>query len=188
MAGNPEPDRLPSMNSPNCPAGQIQRYRELLQTRHYALRTVKTYEQWLRRFLRFHGMRHPREMGSAEVNAFLTHLAVEEQVSLHPEPGTGGIAVFLQGPAGKEPGTGGGGTGPNAPATTGDAQRDRGASRATTTRGRRCPGGGASVWQWAAIDGGPETVSQGSGLPAARTHGARRQGRQRPPAEGALPA
>ncbi|MFN7896166.1 MAG: phage integrase N-terminal SAM-like domain-containing protein [Cyanobacteriota bacterium] len=35
---------------------------------------MKTYEQWLRRYLRFHGLRHPREMGSAEVNAFLTHL------------------------------------------------------------------------------------------------------------------
>ena len=63
------------------PPGLIQRYREELQARHYARRTVKTYEQWLRRFLRFHQLRHPREMGSAEVNAFLTHLAVEGQVS-----------------------------------------------------------------------------------------------------------
>ncbi|MEB3242015.1 MAG: phage integrase N-terminal SAM-like domain-containing protein [Cyanobacteriota bacterium] len=37
---------------------------------------METDEQWLRRFLRFHRLRHPREMGSAEVNAFLTHLAV----------------------------------------------------------------------------------------------------------------
>jgi hypothetical protein len=42
---------------------------------------VKTYELWLRRFLRFHNLRHPREMGSAEVNSFLTHLAVDLQVS-----------------------------------------------------------------------------------------------------------
>ena len=63
------------------PEGLIQRYREELQTRHYARRTVKTYELWLRRFLRFHNLRHPREMGSAEVNSFLTHLAVELQVS-----------------------------------------------------------------------------------------------------------
>jgi site-specific recombinase XerD len=42
---------------------------------------VATYEQWLRRFLRFHRPRHPREMGSAEVNAFLTHLAVDLHVS-----------------------------------------------------------------------------------------------------------
>jgi hypothetical protein len=63
------------------PPGLIQRYREELQARHYARRTVETDEQWLRRFLRFHQLRHPREMGSEEVNAFLTHLAVEGQVS-----------------------------------------------------------------------------------------------------------
>jgi site-specific recombinase XerD len=63
------------------PPGLIQRYREELQVRHYARRTIQTYEQWLRRFLRFHGRRHPREMGSAEVNAFLSHLAVDLQVS-----------------------------------------------------------------------------------------------------------
>lgn len=63
------------------PAGLIQRYREELQVRHYARRTVNTYEQWLWRFLRFHGLRHPREMGSPEVNAFLAHLAVERKVS-----------------------------------------------------------------------------------------------------------
>jgi integron integrase len=83
------------MNSPNRPAGLIQRYRELLQTRHYARRTVKTYEQWLRRFLRFHGMRHPREMGSAEVNAFLTHLAVEEQVSASTQNQALAALLFL---------------------------------------------------------------------------------------------
>lgn len=69
------------MTSQGQPPGLIQRYREELQVRHYARRTVKTYEQWLRRFLRFHGLRHPREMGSEEVNAFLTHLAVDLQVS-----------------------------------------------------------------------------------------------------------
>ncbi|MFM7550258.1 MAG: site-specific integrase, partial [Cyanobacteriota bacterium] len=63
------------MTERSRPPGLIQRYREELQARHYARRTVATHEQWLRRFLRFHGMRHPREMGSAEVNAFLTHLA-----------------------------------------------------------------------------------------------------------------
>jgi integrase len=59
----------------------IQRYREELQARHYARRTVDTYEQWLRRFLRFHRMRHPCQMGEAEINAFLSHLATEEGVS-----------------------------------------------------------------------------------------------------------
>ena len=69
------------MTSVPRPPGLIQRYREELQVRHYARRTVKTYEQWLRRFLQFHARRHPRQMGSEEVNAFLSHLAVDLQVS-----------------------------------------------------------------------------------------------------------
>jgi site-specific recombinase XerD len=59
----------------------ILRYREELQVRHYARRTVTSYKQWLRRFVRFHRMRHPRQMGEAEINAFLSHLATEEGVS-----------------------------------------------------------------------------------------------------------
>lgn len=51
------------MTNPNRPPGLIQRYREELQARHYARRTVSSYEHWLRRFLRFHRMRHPRTMG-----------------------------------------------------------------------------------------------------------------------------
>jgi site-specific recombinase XerD len=77
------------------PPGLIQRYREELQTRHYARRTVETYEQWLRRFLRFHRMRHPREMGSAEVNDFLTHLAVELQVSASTQNQALSALLFL---------------------------------------------------------------------------------------------
>jgi len=77
------------------PPGLIQRYREELQTRHYARRTVNTYEQWLRRFLRFHRLRHPRTMGSAEVNAFLSHLAVELQVSASTQNQALAALLFL---------------------------------------------------------------------------------------------
>lgn len=77
------------------PPGLIQRYREELQARHYARRTVATYEQWLRRFLRFHGMRHPREMGSKEVNAFLSHLAVERNVSASTQNQALSALLFL---------------------------------------------------------------------------------------------
>jgi integron integrase len=83
------------MASETNPPGLIQRYRELLQTRHYARRTVKTYEQWLRRFLRFHRLRHPREMGSREVNAFLSHLAVEEKVSASTQNQALAALLFL---------------------------------------------------------------------------------------------
>ncbi len=56
---------------------------------------MDTYEQWLRRFLRFHQLRHPREMGSAEVNAFLTHLAVDGQVSASTQNQALSALLFL---------------------------------------------------------------------------------------------
>ncbi|WP_208859720.1 MULTISPECIES: integron integrase [Acidovorax] len=52
-----------------------------LRTRHYSIRTEEVYIDWARRFIVFHGKRHPQEMGAAEVEAFLSHLAVDRQVS-----------------------------------------------------------------------------------------------------------
>lgn len=52
-----------------------------LRTRHYSIRTEEAYIDWARRFIVFHGKRHPQEMGAAEVEAFLSHLAVERNVS-----------------------------------------------------------------------------------------------------------
>jgi integron integrase len=54
--------------------------RERMRTRHMALRTEQTYLQWMRRYVKFHGRRHPRDLGPAEVEAFLTHLAVNAKV------------------------------------------------------------------------------------------------------------
>jgi len=63
--------------------------------RHYARRTAGTYEQWVRRFLRFHGLKPPREMGQVEINAFLTHLAVEEGVSASSQTQALSALLFL---------------------------------------------------------------------------------------------
>jgi integron integrase len=49
--------------------------------RHYSIRTEDAYHDWCERFIRFHGIRHPKDMAEPEVNAFLTHLAVERQVA-----------------------------------------------------------------------------------------------------------
>ena len=54
--------------------------RERMRTRHLALRTEQAYLQWMRRYVKFHNRRHPRDMGPAEVKAFLTHLAVDGKV------------------------------------------------------------------------------------------------------------
>jgi site-specific recombinase XerD len=48
---------------------------------HYALRTEQTYVHWVKRFIVFHGKRHPATMGEAEVTAFLNHLAATRNVA-----------------------------------------------------------------------------------------------------------
>ena len=70
----------PSPAAPQPPK-LLNRLRDHLRTRHYSIRTETAYVDWARRFILFHGKRHPLEMGGAEVEAFLTHLAVDRQVS-----------------------------------------------------------------------------------------------------------
>ena len=85
---------MPHSTASRAP-GLVERYREELQARHCARRTVEAYAQWLRRFLRFHGMRHPRQMGSDEVNGFLSHLAVERKVSAFTQNQALSALLFL---------------------------------------------------------------------------------------------
>lgn len=55
--------------------------REVLRTRHYSRRTEEAYVAWIRRYIFFHGKRHPAELGAPEVTRFLTALAVEGHVA-----------------------------------------------------------------------------------------------------------
>ena len=55
--------------------------RDHLRTHHYSICTETTYVDGARRFILFHGKRHPLEMGAAEVEAFLTYWSVQRQVS-----------------------------------------------------------------------------------------------------------
>jgi integrase len=55
--------------------------RNTLRVHHYALKTEKTYLQWIKRFILFHNKTHPLQMGKMEVEVFLTGLAVERKVS-----------------------------------------------------------------------------------------------------------
>ena len=59
----------------------LQSLRANLRLRHFSPRTEEAYAAWVRRFIRFHGLRHPGELGAGDVKAFLTHLAVERQVA-----------------------------------------------------------------------------------------------------------
>ena len=72
-----------------------QRLRETLRTRHYSRSTEAAYVQWLRRFVRFHDLRDPAEMGEAEVGAFLTSLAVRQGVSASTQNQAMGALLFF---------------------------------------------------------------------------------------------
>ena len=67
----------------------LEKVRHLMRVQHYAIRTEQAYVEWIKRFIWFHGKRHPSEMGEEEIAAFLTHLAVERNVA----PATQGQAL-----------------------------------------------------------------------------------------------
>lgn len=71
----------------------LSRVREAMRVRHLATRTEEAYTHWIRRYILFHGKRHPSEMGEVEINAFLTHLAVEKRVS--PSTQTQALCALL---------------------------------------------------------------------------------------------
>ena len=64
-------------NSPKL----LDQVRSKIRTKHYSIRTETAYTDWIKRFILFHDKRHPSEMGGAEVEAFLSHLAVKRKVS-----------------------------------------------------------------------------------------------------------
>jgi len=59
----------------------LDRMRDAIRVRQLSLATEKSYTAWVRRFILFHNKRHPAEMGKLEIEAFLTHLAVNRGVS-----------------------------------------------------------------------------------------------------------
>jgi integron integrase len=73
----------------------LDRLREALRSRHYSRRTEQTYCQWVKRFIFFHNVRHPKEMAEPENNAFLTHLAVKDRVSASTQNQALSALLFL---------------------------------------------------------------------------------------------
>lgn len=73
----------------------LDRVRDQLRTLHYSYRTEQQYLFWIRRFIVFHGKRHPSGMAAPEVEGFLTHLAVERQVSASTQNQTLAAILFL---------------------------------------------------------------------------------------------
>jgi len=71
--------------------------RAVIRVNHYSIRTEKTYWYWIRYFIRFHKMKHPRDMGPKEVNEFLTWLAVHRNVAAATQAQALNSLVFLYG-------------------------------------------------------------------------------------------
>jgi integron integrase len=70
-------------------------FREAIRVRHYSYRTEQAYLAWVRRFIEFHGRRHPRELGGPEVEAFLSHLASDLDVAAATQQQALGAILFL---------------------------------------------------------------------------------------------
>ena len=81
--GEPRPPKL------------LDQLRAALRTRHYSIRTEESYVAWARRFILFHGKRHPRDMGAPQIAAYLTHLASERHVSASTQNQALSAILFL---------------------------------------------------------------------------------------------
>jgi integron integrase len=77
------------------PRRLLDRVREEIRTRHYSIRTEEAYVHWIRRFILFHGKRHPSELGENEISEFLTHLAVERSVAASTQNQALNALLFL---------------------------------------------------------------------------------------------
>jgi integrase-like protein len=84
-------DPAPTRGQPRL----LDQVRDVIRRLHYSIRTEQTYVDWIRRFILFHGKRHPAEMGAPEVDALLTHLAVQGKVAASTQNQAVNAIVFL---------------------------------------------------------------------------------------------
>lgn len=90
-----DPPPAPPRRSRNAPK-LLDQVRRAIRVRHYSRRTEKTYVGWIRRYVRFHGTRHPGELGAEEVSTFLSSLATRATSRrINAGPGCGGPCLPL---------------------------------------------------------------------------------------------
>jgi integron integrase len=90
-APRPGPHATPETGEPRF----LDQVRNACRVKHLAYRTEQAYVAWVKRFILFHNKRHPRELGPAEVRAFLTHLAVNRRVSASTQNQALNAIVFM---------------------------------------------------------------------------------------------
>ena len=96
-------DTLGTPTAPGCardlpgapPRKLLDQVRDAIRVLHYSYKTEESYLGWVRRYILFHGKRHPRELGSAEVTAFLSDLATRGQVAASTQNQALAALLFL---------------------------------------------------------------------------------------------
>ena len=77
------------------PVKLLDQVRALIRMKHYSIRTEEAYLSWIKRFILFHDKRHPKDMGQKEIEAFLTHLAVNRKVAASTQNQAFNAILFL---------------------------------------------------------------------------------------------
>jgi integron integrase len=77
------------------PKKLLDQVRDAVRVKHYARNTEQAYVYWIKKYILFHNKRHPKEMGTGEVQAFLTHLALEEHISASTQNQALSALLFL---------------------------------------------------------------------------------------------
>ncbi|GAB4227049.1 MAG: hypothetical protein Kow0049_06830 [Stanieria sp.] len=73
----------------------LEQVSDVIRLKHYSYKTEKSYVNWIKRYILFHNKRHPREMSGREIEEFLTHLAVEENVAASTQNQALNAILFL---------------------------------------------------------------------------------------------
>lgn len=79
----------------NSPRKLLDQVSDAIRTKHYSYRTEQTYKDWIKRYILYHGKRHPKDMGVPEIQAFITHLAVEKNVAASTQNQALSALLFL---------------------------------------------------------------------------------------------
>ena len=77
------------------PKKLLDQVRDAIRLKHYSIRTEESYVTWIKRYILFHNKRHPNEMASAEIEEFLTHLAVDQKVAASTQNQALSALLFL---------------------------------------------------------------------------------------------
>jgi integron integrase len=77
------------------PKKRLDHVRDAIRLKHYSRHTEEAYVTWIKRYIFFHGTRHPKDMGAAEIEAFLTHLAVQQKVAASTQHQALSALLFL---------------------------------------------------------------------------------------------